>query len=96
MTLTASPARDAHARTVRVLVPLACGPACDHDHLPDVVTITTDASCPTCGGPRGPFSEWQAGLDGAVDVRQNPCGHPDLYVDVARAAGVDVATGPQL
>jgi hypothetical protein len=56
---------------------------------PVVRTITIDAACPRCGGPRGVPTNLNQCDDGAnysVDVWTNPCGHLDVYANVVDEA----------
>lgn len=51
--------------------------------------VTVPAVCPVCGGPRGkaaPARGFDATGSFVSDVWANPCGHLDLYTDVAREA----------
>ena len=48
-------------------------------------------TCPRCGGPRGEpqgKNEYSDGEAWRVQTWDNPCGHIDLYRDVAREAGL--------
>ena len=58
---------------------------------PCVRTVTISDRCPVCSGERGAPSNLNQCDDGAyysVDVWRNPCGHVDLYENVARESAV--------
>ncbi len=53
---------------------------------PKTRTVTISAFCPRCGGRRGEPRGLNQCDDGAwywVQVWDNPCGHVDMYADVA-------------
>ncbi|WP_137725647.1 hypothetical protein [Prescottella subtropica] len=48
----------------------------------DIRTVTIDAVCPTCSGPRGVPATHNIEVDGqrlSCDTWDNPCGHTDRY-----------------
>lgn len=56
---------------------------------PAVREVEISPTCPECGGPRGEARSMRQHEDGAtyyVDVWKNPCGHVDMYRDVAEEA----------
>jgi hypothetical protein len=58
---------------------------------PLVRAVTIVATCPVCGGPRGPAGNRNQYDDGAhysSDVWFNPCGHVDRYAAVLIEAGI--------
>ena len=58
---------------------------------PELCTVDISDTCPTCGGPRGEvrgMNQYEDGVYYHVNVWDNPCGHIDLYADVAREAGL--------
>lgn len=65
---------------------------------PAVRTVTISALCPECGAPRGKPSSLRQHDDGCtyyVDIWTNPCGHHDMYEDVAVEAR-SLAAAPAL
>lgn len=55
-----------------------------------ITTVTIVATCPHCGGPRGPKRNGRIIEDGwryQVDNWDNPCGHVDMFEDVLIEAG---------
>lgn len=66
---------------------------------PVIRTVTIDAACPKCGGPRGPVVPANQHEDGVwfnVDTWVNPCGHRDMYRDViTEAKAREAAKEPQ-
>ncbi len=78
--LAAEPTMTVTVRDIHAEAPWGSG-------MTDPVTrkITISALCPTCGGPRGEPKGLNQCEDGAhwwTQVWANPCGHPDMYVDV--------------
>lgn len=56
---------------------------------PVLKTVTIDAICPQCGGPRGEISgmnQFEDGVSFHVNVWKNPCGHIDYYPAVLAEA----------
>lgn len=52
---------------------------------PVLRTVTIDAVCPQCGGPRGEVrghNQYEDGVSFHVNVWNNPCGHIDYYGEV--------------
>lgn len=61
---------------------------------PVIRTVTIDATCPQCGGPRGPVKPQNQHEDGVwfnVDTWTNPCGHHDWYHAVLAEAETRLA-----
>lgn len=64
---------------------------------PATRTVTVSAYCPQCGGKRGApqgLNQYDDGVWYWVQVWDSPCGHVDMYGDVAREAETyDTAAG---
>lgn len=79
----------AETMTVRVRDRSAESPWGSGPINPVIRSVTIQAACPQCGGPRGVPTNLNQVDDGAyysVDIWSNPCGHVDAYEAVVKEA----------